>query len=191
MVESNSNDLSARVARLEAAQAELQSDLAQLRDIRAIEQLMIRFMKAADVMDDGNAAGYDSQVIADLFTHDGILDEGPEIKIVLHGRAEIKAFYDDARTNWIKFGVHYLIAPSVEVDGNVASGSWYFLEPFTYAKDGRDYWCAARWENEFARVDGAWFIKRANFRPFFMAPHDQGWGRQRWPWDQASTASSA
>ena len=185
------DDLPARVEQLEAHQAELQSAVRELRDIRAIEQLMIRFMKAADVMDDGEAGGYESQVIADLFTEDGIMDEGPEINIVLQGRAEIKAFYDDARANWIKFGVHYLIAPSVEVDGDTARGSWYFLEPFTYAQDSRDYWCAARWENEFVRADDAWFIKRANFRPFFMAPHDRGWGQQRWPWEAADTASSA
>jgi hypothetical protein len=176
-------DLEARVQRLEKTLDELTRQVQTLRDIREIEQLKIRFMAAADVRSGTEPGAYDSQAIANLFTEDGILDEGPEIGVVLHGRTEIKEFYDKARTEWIKFGVHYLLNPVVDVTGDSAQASWYFFEPLTYAPTGEAYWCAAKWEDELVRVNGRWLIKKAIFLPWFMSPFEKGWAKQRFPWE--------
>lgn len=173
------DELLHRVEILENRLQELSHREQVLEDTREIEGLKIRFMEACDVPGER----YNSQVIADMFTEDGILDEGPDIGVVLHGRKEIKEFYDKARAEWIKFGAHYLMNPVVEVKRDSATGRWYFFEPFTYAPTSEAYWCAARWEDEFLKVEGRWLIKKANFFLWFMSPFDQGWEKKRFPWE--------
>ena len=66
----------------------------------------------------------DPDAVADLFVEDGIWDGSPNAGYA-KGRAEIKALFEHFRA--VKFIVHYVTNPLIEVDGDTATGHWHAL----------------------------------------------------------------
>jgi hypothetical protein len=48
----------------------------------------------------------------------------------------------------------------IKVDGERAHGSWYLLGPFTLRKGNRAIWLAARYEDDYVKVNGQWKLVR-------------------------------
>lgn len=63
--------------------------------------------------------------LADLFTEDGILDLGPLGRY--EGRAALLDAFENILPKGTAWSVHHITNPILEVDGNHAKGSWYFL----------------------------------------------------------------
>jgi hypothetical protein len=47
--------------------------------------------------------------------------------------------------------------PLIEVDGDRGRGQWYFVGPFNFhGRDEPASWVAARYDEEYVKVDGVW-----------------------------------
>ncbi len=140
--------------------------ITRLEDIEAIKQLKALYCEICD--DDHNP-----DRIVQIFTEDGIW-EGRGIGTA-RGRAEIRALFEKFQT-MMSFSQHMTMNPRIEVDGDSASGTWYFFGPFTFRADNQAKWQATRYHEEYARVDGEWKIRHLKIRgPGFSADYEKGW----------------
>jgi hypothetical protein len=72
--------------------------------------------------------------------------------------------------------------PSIEVQGDTATGRWYLLEPCTMVTAGSQsqaVWGTARYEEEYVKVNGEWKFKKVHLMPVFWSPFDQGWVKKQ------------
>ena len=145
--------------------AGLDRRLRVLEDIEAIKQLKFRYADACD-------RGYDFDTLADCFTEDAIWDGG------LFGRHEgreaIREFFRGVSSE-IPFAIHYMMNPSISVDGDEASGQWYLFQTCTFAVGNTAIWGAARYDEQYRRVDGGWKFFRLNLISSFWTPFEEGW----------------
>lgn len=118
-------------------------------------------------VDDGNAEAF-----ASLFTQDGVLDFGSAGTYA--GREELREFVDSVVPEYYSFIVHMLHNPVIEVDGDAATGRWYFEAPCT--SQGEDMWIQGRYDDEYVRVDGEWRFAAVEAEFNYVADYDEGWG---------------
>ena len=155
---------------------ELQTRLETLEAVDAIKKLKARYCQCADARD---AEGF-----ASLFTDDGVFEGGTFGRG--QGRAGIAAFLRGVQQQTLPFALHYVMNPSIEVHGDTATGQWYLLEPCTMATAGgqpQAVWGAARYEEEYVKVEGEWKFKRVHLIPVFWSPFDQGWVQKKFVGD--------
>lgn len=146
------NDLEARITRLE--------------DIEAIRQLKALY---CDICDDDHNPGR----IVEIFTEDGIW-EGRGIGKAT-GLQEIRELFAGFQRA-IRFSQHMVQNPMIEIDGDCATGRWYFLGMFTMEKDGKPLWQSCRYEETYRRTSDGWKIAHLKIRgPTVAALHETGW----------------
>jgi hypothetical protein len=144
---------------------ELTKRITALEDIEAIKRLKAEY---CDICDDE----HNQDRIVTIFTEDGIW----EGKGVGHaqGHAELRKLFKSFAER-ISFSQHNVFNPRIEVNGNAAHASWYFLGPFTFRKDNRQLWLAARYEDDYAKINGQWKIKHLRAISRMAAPYEVGW----------------
>ena len=125
---------------------ELEKRITVLEDIEEIKKLKARYCAVCD--DDHNP-----DMITTLFAEDGIW-EGADVG-AHRGHAAIRKLFESFRDR-ISFSQHNVMNPIIEVNGERAKASWYFLGPFTFRKGNRAYWLAARYEDDYIKVNGEW-----------------------------------
>jgi hypothetical protein len=125
----------------------LEERVARLEAVEDIKRLKVRYAKICD-------AGYSPDLVADIFTEDGVWDGGEQLGRH-EGIAAIRTFFADTKISW---ALHYMIAPSVEVsdDQQSATGTWYLWEPCTI--DDTAIWIMARYTDKLRKVDGGWLF---------------------------------
>ena len=151
------DDLARTVAKLQAAE-----------DIR---HLKARYARVCDT-------GYTPSEMIPLFTKDAVWDGGR------FGRHEgidaITAFFDGV-SEQITWALHYMIAPTIEVNDDLvtASGTWYLLEPCTMAgPDGPNaIWLTGGYADRYVKEDGAWRFSEVLLDVQTVTPYDEGWVR--------------
>lgn len=135
-----------------------------LEDIELIKKLKARLCYLYD-------AG-DWQSVLDLFTEDAVADFGP------FGRyegKEIVKFYRDIAPVALPFTMHMCHNACIEVNGDKATGEWYFEVPGTHVKTNRAVWIAGKYTDEFVKADSEWKIKKTTAEPYYYTPYDEGW----------------
>lgn len=139
--------------------------IAILEDIEAIKKLKARYCRACD--DNHNATE-----IANLFAADGIWEtEG----IGAHqGHAALRALFLRFQKE-ISFSQYFAMNSIIEVHGDTAKGTWYFLGPFTFRDGNRAWWLSGRHEEDYVKVNGEWKFKRLRAIGRMTAPYDTGW----------------
>ena len=125
---------------------DLERRIARLEDIEAIKQLKARYCEICD--DDHNP-----ERIASVFAPDGIWEGAGFGKA--QGHDAIRALFRRFQ-QLISFSQHNVMNPQLQVDGDRATGSWYFLGPFTFRKGNENKWLALRYDDDYVRIDGAW-----------------------------------
>jgi ketosteroid isomerase-like protein len=91
---------------------------------------------------------------SDVFTEDAVLAY-PDTE--LHGSDEIAEFWREEVE--YQFSRHTVQMPSIQIDGDTATGDWYMLV-FYVALDGTDGAVMGWYSDEYERVDGNWKIAR-------------------------------
>ncbi len=148
--------------------AELEKRITRLEDLESIKQLKARYCEICD--DNHNA-----ERITSIFTDSGIW-EGRGIGKA-QGHAEIKALFEDFQKK-ISYSQHMVLNPIIEVDGTTATGVWYFFGPFTFYEDNQAMWQAARYREDYEKVDGTWKIKHLRVKgPGMSAKYEAGWAK--------------
>jgi ketosteroid isomerase-like protein len=140
-----------------------------LDDIEEIKALKARYARACD-------NNYDADAIAALFVEDAIWDGGSLGRA--EGREKIRAFFRRASA-FFPFAIHHVINPTIEIDGDHATGEWHLLQPATMAKEDKAVWLAATYHDEYVRVGGRWMFKHLRVTANFLTPYDEGWAKKR------------
>ncbi len=146
----------------------LEERILRLEDIEAIKQLKATYCFCVD---DGEI-----DALMERFTDDAVWDGGPMGRF--EGREAIRAFLR-ALPEQLSFALHWVMNPHISVDGDVATGRWYLVEPCTTAGSGRAIWGAGRYEERYVRRDGEWKFQKVKLTPIFWTPYDEGWGKRR------------
>lgn len=150
---------------------ELEQEITTLRDIEAIKQLKAEY---CDICDDN----HNQDRIVGIFAEDGIW----ESKGVGHakGHAEIRELFNGFEKA-ISFSQHNVFNPRITVDGDTAHAIWYILGPFTFREGEKQVWLAARYEDDYVKVDGAWKIQHLRAFGRMAAPYEEGWASRAKP----------
>ncbi|GMU47296.1 MAG: nuclear transport factor 2 family protein [Pseudomonadales bacterium] len=135
---------------------DLEQRIARLEAIEAIKQLKARYCEICD--DDHNP-----ERIASVFAPDGIWEGAGFGKA--QGHEAIRELFRGFQ-KLISFSQHNVMNPQIQVDGDRATGSWYFLGPFTFRKNNENKWLVLRYDDDYVRIDGEWKYQhlRANLR---------------------------
>ena len=148
---------------------EIERRLLALEAVEDIKRLKARYCAYCD--DD-----YDADGIANLFAEDAIWEGGTFGRY--NGRDEIRQFFVNAPA-MLPFTVHMVMNPIIEVNGDTATGIWYLFQACTFAEGERAVWGSARYDEEYARVDGTWKFKNLKLSSHFWTPFDEGWVKTR------------
>ena len=148
---------------------DLERRLRVLEDIETIKKLKARYCAYCD-------NNYDADGIASLFTEDAVWDGGKFGRY--EGREAIRTFFRGA-PRIFPFAIHQVMNPIIEVEGEQAKGQWYLFQPATLAEGNQAVWLAARYEEEYVKVESEWKFKRLKVFPSFLTPYDQGWVKKR------------
>ena len=145
---------------------DLEARITRLEDLEAIKQLKARYCEICD--DDHNP-----DRITGVFTEDGVW-EGKGIGEAT-GHEAIRALFQRFQSA-IRFSQHMAMNPIIEVEGDRATGIWYFFGPFTMEKDNQALWQACRYHEVYRKVDGRWLIERLTVKgPRMAADYQTGW----------------
>ena len=152
-------------------QTELAAEITRLRDIEAIKQLKAEY---CDICDDD----HNQERIVSIFAEDGIW-EGKGVGLA-KGHQELRELFKRFESA-ISFSQHNVFNPRIHVDGDTAHGVWYFMGPFTFREGERQVWLAARYEDDYVKIDGTWKIQHLRAIGRMAAPYDEGWAARAKP----------
>jgi hypothetical protein len=146
----------------------LEARVRRLEDIEAIKALKHQYCLHCD-------NDYDPDGLAGLFTEDGVWDGG------LFGLAEsrdgIREFFTET-SKVVKFAIHHVTNPLIEVDGDTATGHWYLWQPMVMRDADQALWLAARYNETYRRgEDGAWRFERLTLGIRMLSPYEEGYGK--------------
>jgi len=147
--------------------ADLERRITIQEDIEAIKQLKARYCAVCD--DDHN-----TEKITTLFVEDGIW-EGADLGSH-QGHDAIRALFQSFKER-ISFSQHNVMNPIIEVNGDRATGTWYLLGPFTFRKGNRAIWLAARYDDDYVKVNSEWKFQHLRATGRMAAPYEKGWAK--------------
>jgi SnoaL-like domain len=113
--------------------------------------------------------------VADLFTKDGTLEIG--LRGVYVGQGRVRAYLHTLPS--LKYGTlfnHMQLQPKIDIaaDGLSAKGRWRAFEQFGLL--GRSaQWGEGTYENEYAKEDSVWRIKKLHYYMTYYANYYKGW----------------
>lgn len=97
----------------------------------------------------------DADRLVEVFTSDGSVDIS--VYGTATGPAELREFVD-----WVDDAVdhsaHLVANPVVSIDGDAASGTWYYVVVLQY-HGGELEFGQGRYDDDFRRVDGEWKLE--------------------------------
>ena len=127
----------------------LAAKMQRLEDIEAIHNLKAKY---CDFCDDG----YDADGIASLFVEDAVWEGEVPVRKKHEGREAIRALFS-GMSNELRFAVHNVINPIIEVNGDTAHATWNLLQPCT--KDRQGYCGSGVYQANLVKINGQWFFK--------------------------------
>jgi len=141
----------------------------ELKAVREIMNLEAAYCYAAD--------SYDGASFADVFTEDGVLDVVHMGKTV--GREALQTICRDQFPIGFSFGMHFLHNPLIRVDGEKATGKFYWHASITYKETNTATWAAGTYDSQYIRTEEGWKIKEKVVHFFYDTPFDKGWVKER------------
>lgn len=148
---------------------ELAARITRLEDLEAIKQLKARYCTICD-------ENHDLDRITSVFSEDGVW-EGRGIGHA-RGHAEIRELFKGFQ-RMISYSQHMVMNPIIHVDGNDAKGVWYFFGAFTMRDGNQAKWQAARYHEDYVKVNGEWKIRHLRIKgPAIVADYETGWAKK-------------
>ena len=149
------------------ASTELEQRITRLEDVEAIKRLKALY---CDICDDN----HNPDRIAKIFADDGIWEGGDFGKA--QGHDAIRKLFEGFAKQ-ISFSQHNVFNPRIEVNGDRATGIWYFLGPFTFRAENGARWIAARYDDDYVKVNGVWLYQHLRATVRMVAPYEKGWAK--------------
>lgn len=142
----------------------LEERITRLEDREAIKQLRAKYCYRIDSRDwDGYAA---------LFTEDAYLDFGPVGTFT--GRSEIRHFAENVVGAEHPFLAHMIHNPIIDVEGDTATGQWYFEVPCTFS-NGSAGWIQGTYSDVYRQTAEGWLFEEVIASFNYFADYDEGW----------------
>ncbi|MBJ22130.1 MAG: nuclear transport factor 2 family protein [bacterium] len=143
----------------------LEERISRIEDLEAIKTLKATY---CEICDDG----HDPNRIVAIFTEDGTW----EIDGVgrARGHVELRALFTRFGEE-ISFSQHQVMNPIIELDGDFARGRWYFFAPFTFVENDQARWLAARYEDDYIKLNGTWKIQRLVGQIRMATDYERSW----------------
>lgn len=148
--------------------AALEKRITRIEDIESIKQLKATY---CDICDDD----HNPDRITTIFADDGIW-EGESFGQA-QGHAAIRELFKKFQT-LISFSQHQVLNPIIKIDGDRATGIWYFFGPFTFYKENQAKWLAARYEDDYVKVNGEWKIQHLRARGRMSTDYEKSWANK-------------
>jgi hypothetical protein len=132
---------------------DLEATVRELGNKQAIEQLRYTYAHRLDNAEWGRWG--------ELFAEDGVfrsyrtVPTGSAEPFEASGREAIVEFAEDAIDAAFEYSAHNMYNPRIEIDGETASGRWYF-DAFTVKPNGYANWHQGRYEDEYTKANGEW-----------------------------------
>ncbi len=147
--------------------AELEKRLTRMEDIEAIKQLKAEY---CDICDDD----HNPDRITTVFVEDGIWEaKGFGTG---QGHAGIRELFQGFQ-KMISFSQHMVMNPIIKADGDRATGTWYFLGPFTFGGTEAK-WQAVRYEDDYVKVGGEWKYQHLRAQIRMSTDYATSWAKQ-------------
>ncbi len=144
----------------------------RIQDLEAIQEIM---NLEADYC--FGADNHDSDLYASVFAEDGVLIAGPRGE--QRGREAIKAFCRDQIPLGFSFSIHFLHNPRIVVNGDAATGKFYWQASLTHPGTNTATWAAGAYDTEYIKTEEGWKIKKKVVDFFYNTPYDKGWVKER------------
>lgn len=128
--------------------------------IQSIQDLKARYARFADAVFRTAGSAAAATALADLFTHDGVLDLGPFGRY--SGHAELMHAFQTILPASTVWSTHYIVSPIVSVTGDTATGDWYFLIHMVPASPAHApvVTVYGSYQDTYEKVGGTWKIKQ-------------------------------
>lgn len=152
----NDNDNPGLAARVEALEAR-----------NAIEELKTQYARRSDAVfnNPGNASAV---ALADLFTDDGVLNLGPFGSF--SGRDQLINAFENILPQGTQWSTHYIVNPLIAVDGDTATGNWYYLiQSLPAGENATLTQFFGGYDDQYVKTDDGWKIKQTD-TAFFVPP---------------------
>jgi len=155
---------------------DLEARIRVLEDIEAIRKLKATYCYLCDagLGDPKNRAELISHFAADATVDFGL---GPASQFA--GPEGLEIFFGQVVTGAVSFCMHMVHNPIIEVDGDRATGKWYYEAPTTDTTTNRAQWMAGTYEEEYVRQGGEWKFASIRTKWNYISPYDQGWAKDR------------
>ena len=148
---------------------ELEARITVVEDIEAIKKLKARYCYSVD------ARNFDE--LLRCFAEDATVEIGPHGKFV--GKQEYTRFFTKVFPADCSFTLHHVHDPLIEVNGEKATGKWYFEVPGTWVSTNEAVWIAGRYEEEYSKKQGEWKFSSIVAYFSYITPFDQGWVKKK------------
>ena len=151
----------------------LETRIKRLEDIEEIRTLKATY---CDLCDAGIGEVANQEALVALFTDDASVDFGMGEGSTFQGHEGLLFFFGQVVANSVSFCQHFVHNSVIDVDGDRATGRWYFEAPTTNSATGKAQWMAGRYIEAYRRVDGVWKFSSIATKWSYVAPYDEGWG---------------
>jgi len=162
---------------------ELEARIRVLEDIESIKKLRATYCYLSDA---GLADPKNRDELVSHLTKNAKLDFGKEKvdgslppQSRWEGIEGLKKFFGHVVPSGVSFCMHMVHNPIIEVNGDTATGRWYYEAPATKASNGEAQWMAGAYWDEYVKENGEWKISYQRMEWKYITPYDQGWAKVR------------
>jgi len=138
-----------------------------IADIEAIKQLKALYAMACD-------DNYNPKEVSSLFAENAVWDGGEFGRF--EGRSAIRDYFSTV-PELVKWAVHYISNPVIEVRGDSATGRWYLWQPMVLREDSEAVLLGAHYHDEYVKTGGRWLHQNLRLDVKFFAPYEHGFGK--------------
>ena len=147
--------------------AALEKRITRIEDLESIKQLKAAY---CDICDDD----HNPDRITGIFAKAGIWEGDGFGKA--EGHAAIRDLFKKFQQR-ISFSQHQVMNPIIKVDGETATGIWYFFGPFTFYKNNQAKWLSARYEDDYIKINGEWKIRHLRAKGRMATNYEESWAK--------------
>jgi hypothetical protein len=124
----------------------------------------------------------DERNLRELLSHfdkNARVDFGLGEASVFQGEAGLETFLGKIVPVAVSFCMHMAHNPVIEMNGDTATGEWYYEVPATDASSNRAQWMAGTYFEQYLRREGEWKFASIRTEWKYISPHDEGWAKNR------------
>ena len=153
---------------------DLETRIKVLEDIEAIRKLKATY---CDLCDAGLSDQRNVDALLSHFADDAKVDFGMGEGSTFEGEQALRTFFGQIVAGSVSFCMHMVHNAIIEVDGDRATGRWYYEAPTTDAASDRAQWMAGTYLEEYVREDDEWKFASIKTQWKYISPYDEGWAK--------------